>query len=163
MEHATTAPAWVAGLEASGLGEAMRSSMLLYPTANVVHVVAVLLLVGPIVALDLRLLGIARAIDAAALDRYLTRFAYVALPVIALTGFTLFSADARALAVNPAFLLKLSLVALGLANAILFRLLWRHRLVLWDAAAPPLGKIQAAGSVVVWLAAVAGGRLIAYV
>ena len=163
MEHETTGPAWVAGLEASGLGEAMRSSMLLYPMANVVHVLAVLLLVGPIVALDLRLLGIARAIDAAALDRYLTRFAYAALPVIVVTGFSLFSADARALAGNPAFLLKLTLVALGLGNALLFRLLWRHRLVLWDAAPPPLGKAQAAGSVVMWLAAVAGGRLIAYV
>lgn len=161
MEH-EAAPAWVAGLEASGLGEAMRGSMLLYPAANVVHVLAVLLLVGPIVALDLRLLGIARAIDAVALDRYLTRFAYVALPFIAVTGFALFSADARALAANPAFVAKLALVGLGLANAIAFRRLWRDRLALWDAAAPPLGRIQAGASVALWLSAAAGGRLIAY-
>lgn len=162
MEHDSPAPAWVAGLEASGFGEAMRSSTFLYPTANVVHVIAVMLLVGPIIALDLRLIGIARQIDAAALDRYLTRFAYLALPVIVVTGFSLFSADARALAGNPAFQIKLVLVAAGLANAIAFRLLWRHRLALWDAAAPSLGKIQAVGSVGLWLAAIAGGRLIAY-
>jgi hypothetical protein len=64
---------------------------------------------------------------------------------------------------NPSFRIKLLLVAAGLANAVLFRLLWRHRLALWDIAAPPLGKIQAAGSIVLWLGAVAGGRLIAYV
>lgn len=163
MEHGTAAPGWAAALEASGLGEAMRGSMLLYPAANVIHVFAVLLLVGPIIALDLRLLGVARRIDAAALDSFLTRFAYVALPVIVVTGFSLFSADATALVGNPSFRIKLLLVATGLANAVLFRLLWRQRLVLWDIAAPPLGRIQAAGSIVLWLAAVAGGRLIAYV
>lgn len=162
MEHDTAAPGWAVALEASGLGEAMRGALLLYPAANVAHVFAVLLLVGPIIALDLRLLGVARRIDAAALDSYLTRFAYVALPVIALTGFSLFSADATALIRNQAFQIKLLLVAAGLANAVLFRLLWRHRLVLWDIATPPLGKIQATGSIVLWLGAVAGGRLIAY-
>jgi hypothetical protein len=162
MEHEPAVPGWVAGLEASGLGEAMRSSALLYPAANVVHVIAVMLLVGPIIALDLRLIGIARQIDAAALDRYLTRFAYLALPVIAVTGFALFSADARALAGNQAFQVKLMLVALGLLNAVAFRLLWRHRLALWDAATPALGKAQAVASVGLWVAAVAGGRLIAY-
>ena len=162
MEH-TPGPGWAAALEASGLGEAMRGSMLLYPAANVIHVFAVLLLVGPIIALDLRLLGVARRIDAAALDSFLTRFAYVALPVIVVTGFSLFSADATALVGNPSFRIKLLLVATGLANAVLFRLLWRQRLVLWDIAAPPLGRIQAAGSIVLWFAAVAGGRLIAYV
>jgi len=122
----------------------------------------VLLLVGPIVALDLRLLGLARQLDAAGLDRYLTRFAYVALPVIAVTGFAMFSADATALAGNAAFRIKLILVSLGLANAIAFRLLWRRRLEMWDAAPPPLGRVQAGGSILLWLSAVAGGRLIAY-
>lgn len=163
MEHGTAAPGWAAALEASGLGEAMRNSMLLYPAANVLHVFAMLLLVGPIIALDLRLLGAARRIDAAALDSYLTRFAYVALPVIVLTGFSLFSADATALIGNPSFRIKLLLVAAGLANAVLFRLLWRQHLALWETVAPPLGKAQAAASIVLWLGAVAGGRLIAYV
>jgi hypothetical protein len=162
MEHQPAVPIWVAGLEASGLGEAMRNSALLYPAANVVHVITVMLLVGPIIALDLRLVGVARQIDAAALDRYLTRFAYLALPVIAITGFALFSADARALAANEAFQIKLLLVAAGLLNAIAFRLLWRRRLALWDSAAPTFGKLQAAASVGLWVAAVAGGRLIAY-
>lgn len=162
MEHQTAGPAWAVALEASGLGEAMRSSAVLYPAANVIHVIAVLLLVGPIVALDLRLLGFARGIDAAALDRYLTRFAYVALPVIAVTGFALFSADATALAGNVAFRAKLLLAAAGLANAVVFRLIWRRRLPSWGAGPPLLGRAQPAASVLIWLAAVASGRLIAY-
>lgn len=162
MEHGIAAPAWAAALEASGLGEAMRSSAVLYPAANVIHVIAVLLLVGPIVALDIRLLGVARGLDAAALDRYLTRFAYAALPVIVLTGFALFSADATALAGNAAFRTKLLLAAAGLANALAFRLIWRRRLRSWVAGPPLLGRVQPAASVLIWLAAVASGRLIAY-
>lgn len=162
MEHGDPGPAWAAALEASGLGEAMRSSAFLYPAANVVHVIAIMLLVGPIVALDLRLLGLARSLDAAALDRYLTRFAFVTLPVIVVTGFCLFSADATALAGNDAFRIKLALVATGLANAAAFRLLWRQRTAAWDADPPVLGQAQAGLSVIVWIAAVASGRLIAY-
>lgn len=162
MEHATAAPAWAVALETSGFGEAMRSSAVLYPAANVIHVIAVLLLVGPIVALDLRLIGFARGIDAAALDRYLTRFAYVALPIVVVTGFALFSADATALAGNVAFRTKLLLVAAGLVNALAFRLIWRRRLASWKAVPPLLGRAQPAASVLIWLAAVASGRLIAY-
>lgn len=163
MEHATAAPAWAVALETSGFGEAMRSSAVLYPAANVIHVIAVLLLVGPIVALDLRLIGFARGIDAAALDRYLTRFAYVALPIVVVTGFALFSADATALAGNVAFRTKLLLVAAGLVNALAFRLIWRRRrLASWKDVPPLLGRAQPAASVLIWLAAVASGRLIAY-
>src|SRR5690606_28375068 len=107
-------------------------------------------------------LGLARHIDAAALDRFLAAFAVVALPVIGATGFALFSADATALAENDAFRTKLLLVALGLTNAVVFRLAWRRRLVVWDKVPPLLGRLQAAGSVAIWLGAVAAGRLIAY-
>ena len=162
MEHQQPVPAWVAAIEHSGLGEAMRGSALLYPSANVLHVMSIVLLVGPIVALDLRLLGLARRIEVAALERYLTRFAIAALPVIVVTGFGLFSADATALAGNSAFRIKLLLVALGLVNALAFRLVWRSRLAGWDAETPALGRAQAALSVAIWLAAVASGRLIAY-
>lgn len=163
MEQSGAGPAWAAALEVSGVGEAMRASAFLYPSANVLHVLFIVLLVGPLVALDLRLLGLAKRIDAAALDRYLTRFAVGALPLILATGFALFSADATALAGNPAFRTKLLLVALGLANAVAFRLAWRRRLPVWDKEAPTLGRVQAAGSMGIWLGAVAAGRLIAYV
>lgn len=162
MEHQQAGPAWAAALEASGLGEAMRGSALLYPSANVLHLLFIVLLVGPIVVLDLRLLGLARRIDVAALDRYLTRFAYVALPAIVVTGFALFSADATALAGNAAFRTKLLLVAVGLANALAFRLFWQRRLAAGEAGPPRLARVQSALSVLIWLGAVASGRLIAY-
>lgn len=157
MEHA---PAWALWLERSDLAVLMRGSEWLYPAANVLHLLAVALLVGTIVALDLRVLGLARRLPLAALDAYLTRFAQVAIPLILVTGFCLFAADASHLVGSAALWVKLGLLALGLANALLFRRLWRGRL--GDAAAPAGARAQAALSLTIWPSAAVAGRLIAY-
>lgn len=158
----THAPPWAQALQDSALGELIRSSLFLYPAANVLHLLAVVLLVGPIVALDLRLLGLARGLPAALLDRYLTRFPRVMLPLLLITGFALFVADAGHLAANAVFWIKLALAGAALANALLFRRLWQARLATWDDGAPAAGRLQAALSLTLWLGAAASGRLIAY-
>jgi hypothetical protein len=138
----------------------MRASAWLYPATNVLHLLAVALLVGTIVALDLRVLGLGRRLPLAALDAYLARFARVAIPLILVTGFCLFAADASHLVGSAALWVKLGLLALGLANALLFRRLWRGRL--GDAAAPAGARAQAALSLLLWPSAAVAGRLIAY-
>lgn len=73
--------------------------------------------------------------------------------MLLVTGGLLFSADAAGLAANPLMQAKLALVALGLANAALFRLErpgWRRR-------------VQAAASILIWLLVTICGRLAAYV
>ena len=57
MEPYADAPAWAAALEASRLGVMMRGSFVLYPLANLGHVLGLILFVGALVVLDLRLLG----------------------------------------------------------------------------------------------------------
>ena len=58
MEHGTGAgPAWTLALEHSALGKTMRQAMWLYPIANVLHVLAVVAMIGSILAFDLRLMG----------------------------------------------------------------------------------------------------------
>ena len=54
-------------LEASGLGQAMRQWMWLYPAVETVHIVGIGLLFGSIAILDLRLLGLGRGIPVRAL------------------------------------------------------------------------------------------------
>lgn len=156
------APAWALWLESTGLGEVMRGSSWLYPTANVTHVLAMALLVGSLVALDLRLLGLAPRIDVQALNRYLSCIACQALPLVLLSGFTVFAADASHVAVNPVFWVKMGLLAAALLNAGLFTLLWRQRLLTWDFDAPPAARAQALLSLVLWLAVPIAGRLLAY-
>jgi hypothetical protein len=149
-------------MEHSTLGELLRTSSWLYPAANVTHVVMMGLLVGTIVALDLRLLGLARRLDPLALDRYLTRFVYVALPLLLLSGIGLFAADATFAIANPAFWVKMGLLALALINAVLFNLLWRPFLAHWDIAAPLPARLQAGLSLLLWPSVAICGRLLAY-
>jgi hypothetical protein len=162
MEHAAHAPAWAVALQESGLGLAIRNALWIYPLANILHVFGVILLVGPIVALDLRLLGVGRFISAAAASRFLTPFAVVGILLVVPSGFTLFTADAASLSTNAVLQIKLLLVAVGVANAVLFRAWWRSRLAGWDGDAPTLGRAQATLSILIWLSGPALGRLIAY-
>jgi hypothetical protein len=163
MEHAAEAPAWAAALEASWLGVLMRQSPNAYPVANLVHLLGLVLLVGPISLFDLRVLGFGSGqVSAAAASRMLTPFALAGLALLAASGVLMFAADARALSASGALIWKLSLAALALVNALLFRKLWNERLPDWDASPARLGQFQAIGSIALWLTIATLGRMIAY-
>lgn len=157
------APGWALALEHSGVGTWMRTAELAYPTVNVLHLLGLTLLIGPMLLLDLRLIGIGRQFVLQDVSAVLTRLAVAGIVILALTGFLLFSADAGPLIQNRMLLIKLALIAIALLNAIVFRSLWERRLSDWDRKPPPLGRLQAALSIVLWLSAGALGRWIAYV
>lgn len=165
MEHTAhpDAPAWAAALENSAISFFIRDSTWLYPLANLAHIYGLALVLGSIIALDLRLLGVGRrVVTAEALSRFLTPVTLVGLALSIASGLILFTADASAIAVNPIFRLKMVLLVLGLANAWAFRRLWLPALPGWDIRAPLGGRLQAAGSMVIWLLLATAGRLIAY-
>lgn len=154
--------AWAAWLEATALGEQMRSSALLYPALNLLHLLGLVLLLGPMLLLDARLLGAGRSFPLTAVSRTLTPLAVAGLLLLLGSGVCLFAADAGPLAVDRLLQLKLLLIALGIGNALLFRRLWNARLANWDQAAPVLGRMQAALSLLIWLLVMSLGRLLAY-
>lgn len=154
--------AWAAWLEATALGEQMRSSALLYPALNLLHLLGLVLLLGPMLLLDARLLGAGRSFPLTAVSRILTPLAVAGLLLLLGSGICLFAADAGPLAVDRLLQLKLLLIALGIGNALLFRRLWNSRLATWDHAPPALGRVQAALSLLLWLLVMSLGRLLAY-
>ena len=120
------------------------------------------MLVGGIGLVDLRLVGAFPRLPPAALARYLTPVALVGLALQVASGVVLFAADARALIGSNTFRWKLILIAAALANALLFRLLWRGRIAAWEVDPPPAGRVMAACSIALWLAVGWQGRMIAY-
>lgn len=155
--EAAIGPGWAVALEASALGRFAREDALLYPLASVLHVLGVGLLVGAILAFDLRVLGFGRAIplDAAAgLLLPLARFGFLLLLV---SGPVMLAADATALASNPAAWAKAGLIGLALANVAVF-----HRLVAARGEPRPALRLSAVVSALAWLGAAACGRAIAY-
>ena len=146
---------WLA-LETSALGETVRSAVWLYPAANVIHVLAVMGFFGVVAAMDLALLGItAPTATAPETVRTLRPVAGLLLAVIAGTGAVLLSAEATAIAANPAFGLKALAIALALFNVIANTIAMRRE----GGAAV---RVTAAASLALWLMVAALGRLIAY-
>lgn len=156
---------WLEALEGSALGAAMRDSIWLYPAAETLHLLGLATLVGCAVAFDLRLLGVSRHLPARATARHLLACARTGFAIAAVSGFLLFSADATAVAENPAFRWKLLLIAVAGLNALRFHLGPFRGAERWDLGSPtPRGaRVAAAVSLTAWAGAVAAGRLIAYV
>jgi hypothetical protein len=163
MEAADNWPLWAVALQNSGLGVAIRHSTWIYPFGNVIHVLGMALLVGSILALDFRFLGFGRKhVSVEAASRLLTPLAIAGILLLVPGGLILFVADAGPLAANSLLQIKLALVVLGLANAVLFRMKWGGKTASWDADPPGLGRAQVVASVAIWLAVPTIGRLIAY-
>lgn len=159
MESLLTAAAW---LDAIGIGAWARGSSLVYPVANSLHLLGLVMLVGGIGVVDLRIVGAWPSLPIDALSRALTPLAIAGLIVMAGSGAILFAADGAALAKSDIFVRKLVLVGAALANAAAFRVLWRDRLAGWTVRVPVAARAMAALSLLLWLSAGALGRWIAY-
>ena len=156
---------WLTWIERSPLGVALREHAWLYPAVEVGHIFGFVILVGAAAMFDLRLLGLSRTISVLSLAGHLLPWARVGLGLAVPTGILLFISDAATIAYNPAFQIKLILIALAILNTVVFHRWTARSLPAWDVGRPtPLGaKLAAIASLVLWAGAVIGGRLIAYV
>lgn len=153
---------WAQALQDSGFAALVRGGTYVYPFVNVLHILAVGLIVGSILALDFRILGFARSISAEGTSRLLTPFTVAGLAIAIPSGFALYASDAVSLSQNNLMWTKLVLIALGIANALLFRKLWNSRLADWERNATAAARAQACFSILVWLTVPTLGRLVAY-
>lgn len=150
---------WLASLESATPVAALRGSTWAYPLVNAAHLLGVALLVGAMVPLDLRLLGRWRSLPLAPLWRLLRASAAGGLMLAIAAGALLFSTDASAYAASRLFGLKMAVVAVGIANALVLRL------ALPASPVEPLPawlRAGAAVSLAAWLSALVLGRLIGY-
>ncbi len=128
-----------------------------YPALEVVHLVGLALLVGNLVLLELRYLGLAPALPLPALARLALSLALGGFSLSAASGLLMFASQPLELLANRAFTIKMGLLMLAGTNAALFHArggLQRH-----DATA----RLQAVLSLGIWLAVIVCGRFIAYV
>lgn len=156
---------WPAALEATPLATALRGSVWVYPLVNAAHILGVALLVGSIVPLDLRLLGVWRSVPLTPLWGVLTRTAGAGLILAMIFGALLFITRASEYTASNLFISKMAVVALGTANALALRVLPRTQVseITLTKGKPP-ARLRLAGgiSLVTWLTALTLGRLIGY-
>ena len=141
------APALFVAIEASWLGAAIRQSRWLYMAANVGHIVCLLVFASAVAVMDLRMAGLLRATSPAAVLRGARWVALVGLAGLALTGLTLFTAEASHVIVNPVFQIKLALIALGVINVAAFEFFTAPKVRGIPPLAPLPGAARTAGIV----------------
>jgi hypothetical protein len=162
--HPPVGPAWLVWLETSALAVAMRQWTWLYPGVEIVHIVGFVVLVGAALMFDLRLLGVSPALPVIGLERHLLRAARVSVALVVPSGILMFTAHATEMADNPAFRLKMALLAVAILNAVLFHRAPFRSVATWNLYTPTPTTARAAAvlSAVLWVGVIACGRLLAY-
>jgi hypothetical protein len=158
---------WLKSLEDSGLANSLRGSLYYFPFLESVHVMALAVVFGTIVVVDLRVLGWAsRNRPFTKMSSELLRLTWGAFTVSVLTGALMFTTNARVYAHNTAFQVKMLLLLCAGLNMAAFHLTAGNarNVAHWDTApaAPGIGKTTAALSIVLWVGIIFTGRVIGF-
>jgi hypothetical protein len=161
----THAPIWQ-NIESSAFSSTIASSEWMFPTIELVHVVAIVTVIGVIAIMDLRLLGVTSGNrSVAAIERDTLPATWVAFGLAVISGLLLFASKATSYMANPYFLSKMALLLLAGANMAVF-----HRFVAKDrdrwgmpGVSPTSGaKIAGIVSLALWVAIPFCGRIVGF-
>jgi hypothetical protein len=146
--------------EASFLGNAIRQSLWLFPVIEATHLLALCILGGSLIILDLRLLGAGlRNQPASRLARDLRPWLVGSLVVMLLTGVGLFASEAIKCYYNTSFWVKIS----TLPFAMLFTFTVRDRVAARaETDVTAATRMVAVTSIVLWFVVAAAGRWIGF-
>ena len=145
-------------LNSPAMAELIKQS-LLFPVIQSVHIIGLTMLVGTICLMDLRLLGIGmRGQDVGNLASVLAPWTSGGLLTVLATGPLLFGSDLPRYLSNPAFILKMLLLAIALAGHFT---LHRSAVRRGGMLRPARQKLVAALSLILWSGVVLAGRAIA--
>lgn len=136
----------------------------LFPILESAHVVALALVFGTILVVDLRLLGwSAREARITTLVRELVPWTWGAWCMAALLGGLMFLTHPLDYAHNPAFRFKFAAMALAGLNMLAFHAGAYRHVERWDAGPPPAAARIAGGiSLLCWSGVVLCGRLVGF-
>ena len=154
----------VHAIEGSGIGRLLRESLWAYPIVETIHIVGLATIFGSVLIVDLRLLGLSRGVSAARLARHALPWTAGAFAVVMLTGLLMFTAHATDFLGNRVFALKMGLILAAGVNAAVLHTGAFRTVAAWDTGALPPAPVRAAAavSIVLWIAVIACGRLLAY-
>jgi hypothetical protein len=151
--------------EDSGVAESVRENDLLFPLIESIHVLAICLVVGSILAVDLRLLGLAwvrRPLSE--VTRGILPLTWCAFAVAVASGGLLFISNATKYLGNGFFVAKMCLIAAAGVNMLVFHAITARDAAKWDndARLPLRARLAGAFSIALWVAVVACGRWIGF-
>ncbi len=151
-------------MESSALGQLMRDSAWLFPTAEILHFIGLSLLIGSLMVVDLRLLGVIRNMSFEAVYKFLP-ISLIGFRINMTTGVLFCFSDPFRYYPNIAFRIKMLLVLLAGLNVLWFKFSV-HPLTLTSPEkvnVSKAAKIVAVLSLLIWFGVIVMGRMIPYV
>ena len=150
-------------IESTELSIAIREGGLPYPIIGGVHLLAIALFGGMLLATDLRLLGwVMRSRPFSDIWYQFRPWKRLGFVIVVVTGLLLAWAEPVRLFGSPSFWVKMSLLALVGVHALVFRAkVYGHPENLDDAVSSQ-AKLAAVLSLILWAGLVVSGRLIAF-
>ena len=147
--------------EKSTIGEAIRNSQWLFPVIESVHLLALVLIAGAVLVVDMRLFGLGlRRQPVAQLARDAQPWLIGGLTVMLSSGILLFLAEAIKCYYSPAFAVKMT----SLLLALIFTFTVHRKVVLADESrvGPLWSRLVAVVSIALWSGVGIGGRWIGF-
>lgn len=156
----------LAALQAAPWADAISESTWMFPTIETVHVLALTLVVGSIMVVDLRLLNlVSRRRPVRELVDEVLPWTWAAFACAAITGSLLFSSAAtRYWGIWP-FRAKMVMLMFAALNMAVFHLGAYRGVAGWDrapAVPPPAAKLAGGLSLLIWMSVIVLGRWIGF-
>jgi hypothetical protein len=152
-------------LQALPLSVFIHKTAWAFTTVEVVHVFAIAFMIGTILIVDLRLLGLGSKKRAfTEFSGLLLPFTWAAFAIAVIAGALLFISRPLEYFGNAVFWTKMVLIAFAGINMMVFEFITVRGVKEWDASpTPPLAARLAGGiSITCWLLVLACGRLIGF-
>jgi len=149
----------------SSIGTYMAENPAAFPWTESVHVMATTLVIGSILIVDLRLIGVAStSYPISRLTKALLPLTWIAFAIALITGSLLFTSQPVTYYGNFAFRMKMALLLAAGFNMLVFHLLTMRGIALWDRDAPVPAAARIAGllSIGIWVLVVIFGRWIGF-
>lgn len=137
-----------------------------FPFLESIHVIAAAMVVGSILMVDLRLLGLAATrYPITTLSKELVPWSWGAFVIATITGLGMFITRAASHVVNPAFQWKIVLLVLAGANMVYFHFRVYRQIERWDSAiATPIQlKVIGSMSLFLWAGVMLAGRWVGHI
>jgi hypothetical protein len=155
----------IAYFENSELADNIRENDVLFPLIESAHVLAICLVVGSILVVDLRLLGLASVHRSVSrVSNGILPLTWSAFAVAVVSGSLLFISNATKYLGNGFFVAKLVLIGAAGLNMAIFHLVSARDLPRWEkeASLPSSARLAGAISILLWISVVACGRWIGF-
>ena len=155
----------IAFFEHSGVADSIRENDNLFPLIESIHVLAISLVVGSILAVDLRLLGLAwMTRPVSRVTNGILPLTWCAFIAAVVSGGLLFISNATKYLANGCFVAKMILIAIAGVNMLAFHFVGARDQPHWDSDIGPPLKVRFAGglSILLWIAVVTCGRWIGF-